>query len=118
MSNNSIPPIDRTLSSATTPGLCGPGSNGNEEVLHIIQTSGTEVSQLDCLVSDQDTRLAGGSYPSANMQSVYSTSPSADWAPWNFVIVHKVLVLRIATLSYNHYTKMIIIGHLKLHERT
>ncbi len=30
--------IDRTLSSATTPGDSGPGSNGNEGVLHIPQS--------------------------------------------------------------------------------
>ena len=28
-------PIDRTLIGATTPGYNGPGSDGNEEVLHI-----------------------------------------------------------------------------------
>ena len=38
MSNSSIWPIDRTLSSATTQGLRGPGSNGNEGVLRIPQT--------------------------------------------------------------------------------
>ena len=31
-------PIDRTLSSATNPGQSGPGSDGNEGVLHIPQT--------------------------------------------------------------------------------
>ena len=31
----SVWPIDRTQSGATTPGQSGPGSNGNEEVLHI-----------------------------------------------------------------------------------
>ena len=32
---SSIWPIDRTLSGATTPGQSGPGSDGNEGVLHI-----------------------------------------------------------------------------------
>ena len=41
MSNSSILPIDKTLSSATTSGQSGPGSNGNEEVLHIPQSSRT-----------------------------------------------------------------------------
>ena len=35
MSNSSIWPIDRTLSSATTPDKSEPGSDGNEGVLHI-----------------------------------------------------------------------------------
>ena len=33
MSNTSIEPIDRTLSSATTSGQCESGSDGNEGVL-------------------------------------------------------------------------------------
>ena len=39
MSNSSIWPIDRTLSGATTPGQSWPGSNGNEGVLRIPQSS-------------------------------------------------------------------------------
>ena len=35
MSNSSIWYIDRILSGATTPGQSGPGSDGNEGVLHI-----------------------------------------------------------------------------------
>ena len=35
MSNSSVWPIDRTLSSATTTGQSGPGSNSNEGVLCI-----------------------------------------------------------------------------------
>ena len=49
---SSIWPIDRTLSGATTPGQSGPGSNGNEGVLHIPQCSSiTGASPSDCLVS-------------------------------------------------------------------
>ena len=48
----SIWPIDMTRSGATTPGQSEPGSDGNEEVLHIPQISSiTEVSAWDCLVS-------------------------------------------------------------------
>ena len=36
---NSIRPIDRALSRATTPGQSGPGSDSNEEVLRIPQSS-------------------------------------------------------------------------------
>ena len=60
-------PIDRTLSGATTPGQSGPGSDGNEGVLRIPQSSSiTEASPSDYLVS----------YP---RQSVYWAVP-ADWA--------------------------------------
>ena len=46
-----IYPIERVLSSATTPGQSGPGSNGNEGMLHISQSpSITETSPSDCLV--------------------------------------------------------------------
>ena len=68
------------VSGATTPSQSGPGSDGNEGVLHIPQSSNiTGISPSDCLVSYQDTRWGGGSYPSAEKQSVYSTAP-ADWA--------------------------------------
>ena len=36
--------MDEILTGTTTLGLSGPGSNGNEGVLHIPQTSKTEVS--------------------------------------------------------------------------
>ena len=52
MQFNSIQPIDRALSGATIPGQSGPGSYGNEGVLHIPQSpSITETSPSDCLVS-------------------------------------------------------------------
>ena len=51
----------------------GPGSSGNEEVLHISQGPGiTGTSLSDCL----SKTLIGGSYPSAEVQSVYSTAPA------------------------------------------
>ena len=51
MSNSSIWPIDRTLLGATTLGHCGPGSDGNEGVLNIPQSSCiTGASPSDCLV--------------------------------------------------------------------
>ena len=45
----SIWPIDRTLSGTATSGHSGPGSNGNEEVLHITQNSRTKASQSDAV---------------------------------------------------------------------
>ena len=71
---SSIQPIDRVLSGATTPGQSGPESNGNEEVLHIPQSpSITGTLPSDCLVSYPEHSLWGGSYASAEVQSVYST---------------------------------------------
>ena len=55
-------------------------SDGNEEVLHISQISSINgTSPSDCLVSyPRHLFGGGGSYLSAEMQSVYSTVP-ADW---------------------------------------
>ena len=67
MSNSSICPLDRTLLSATTLGQSRPGSNGNEGVLCIPQSSRiTKALPLDGLVS-----YIGHS-------SLYSTAP-ANW---------------------------------------
>ena len=75
--------IDKTLSSATTPGRSGPRSNVDEGVLHISQSSSiTGTSPLDCLVSYLGHSLWWwwwGAYLSAKKQLVYSTAP-ADWA--------------------------------------
>ena len=66
-------------SGATSPDQSGPGSDGNKGVLHIPQSSSiTGTSPSDCLVS-LPGHLLGGSYPSAEVQLVYSTAP-ADWA--------------------------------------
>ena len=78
---SSIWPIDRTLSGATTPGQSGPGGDDSEGVLRISQScriTGTSLS--DCLMSYLGH--VGESYPSAEMQSVYSSAP-ADWAITN-----------------------------------
>ena len=62
------------LSGATIPDQSGPGSNGNEAVLCILQSSIiTGILLSDCLVSDPGYSL-GMSYPSAEVQSVYSTN--------------------------------------------
>ena len=59
MQFSSIQPIDRTLSGATNPDQSGSGSNGNEGVLYIPQSSSiTRTSSSDCLVSYQDTHSA------------------------------------------------------------
>ena len=54
-------PIDRALSDATIPGHTGPGSNGNEGVLCIPQSSSiTGTSPSDCLVSYPGNLLGWG----------------------------------------------------------
>ena len=75
---SSIWTIARILSGATTAGQSGPESDENEVVLCIARSSGiTGASPSDCLVSHPGHPLEG-SYPSAEMQSVYSTVPT-DW---------------------------------------
>ena len=67
--------MDRALLGTTIPGQSGPWSNGNEGVLSIPQSSSiTGTSPSDCLVSYPGYLLGRGSYPSAEMQSVYSTA--------------------------------------------
>ena len=52
MSNSSIEPIDWILSGAISPGQSRPGSDGNDGVLRIPQTSSiTRASPSDSLVS-------------------------------------------------------------------
>ena len=69
-----------SLLGATTPGQSGPGSNGNEGVLHTPQTSSiTGTSPSDMTPSVISRTLVGGSYLSVKKRSVYSTAP-ADWA--------------------------------------
>ena len=61
---SSIWPIDNALSGATTLGQSGPGGDGNEGVLRILQSSsiiGTLSS--DCLVSYPGHSLGGGVLP-------------------------------------------------------
>ena len=81
-----IKPIDRALSSANTPGQSGPGSDSGEEVLCIFQSSiVTEILPSDCLVSyPGHLSVVVGSYPSAEVQSVYSTA-AAKWAIYIYI---------------------------------
>ena len=79
MQFSSIWPIYRARSGATIPGQSESGSDGNEGVLRIAQNSSiTGTSPSDCLESYLGYSL-GKSYPSVEVQSVYSTDP-ADWA--------------------------------------
>ena len=77
MSNNCIWPIDRALSGVTTPDQSGPESNGNEGALHIPQSSSNTWTKSDCLFLYPGHSF-GESYPSAEMQTMYSAVP-ANW---------------------------------------
>ena len=56
MQFSSILPIDRALSGVPIPGQSGPGIDGNEGVLCILQSSSiTGTPPSDCLVSYQDS---------------------------------------------------------------
>ncbi len=66
------------LSGATTPGQSGPGSNGNEGVLRIPQSSNTAgTSPSDCLVSYPGHSLGGGLTP---LQNFSQCILQPDWA--------------------------------------
>ena len=73
MSRSSIWPIDRTLSSATTPGQSRPRGNCHKKLLHILHSSNTGGLPSDCLVS-----YLRYLYPSAEIQMVYSQT-LANW---------------------------------------
>ena len=80
---SSIRPIDRILLGATTPGQSGPGSDGNEGVFRIPQSSSiTGTSPSDCLVSYPGFQLGVLSLCSDPVGVVYSPLPPtmADWA--------------------------------------
>ena len=67
-----------------------PGSDGNEGVLCIPQSSSiTGTSPSDCLVSYPGHSLGGGYYPSAEKQLVYSAAP-ADWAMGNWNVFNQL----------------------------
>ena len=75
---SSIWPIDWTLSHATTLGQSGPGSDGNEGVLHISHSfSITRVSPSDCLVSYSGD-LFGGGLTSLQKSSRYIQQPRSN----------------------------------------
>ena len=73
-------PLIGPYQAGTIQGQSEPGSNGNEGVLRIPQSSiiaGT--SPIDCLVSYPGQSLRGGSYLFAVAESAYSTAAD-DWA--------------------------------------
>ena len=82
MSDSSIWTIDRILSDATTSGKSGPGSDGSEGLLHIIQSSSmTGPSSSYSLMSYPGQSLKGF-YFSAEIHSLYSAAPDDCVEAW------------------------------------
>ena len=112
MSNSSIWPIDRTLSDATTPKQSGPASDGNKGVFRIPQSSSiTKASPLDCLVS-YPGRSFGKSYPSAEMQSVYSEAKSLKYLYVRIVLGDKKVTPCFKSLIIGFLTIVSKVGDL------
>ena len=90
---SSIWPIHWTLTGITTPGQSGYGSNGNEEVLHITQSSSRKVSLADSSESYPGHMLGGSLRLCRDAVNVIN---STRWLGWNFVLFNK----------FNNYYKM------------
>ena len=73
---SSVRPIDRTLSGATIPGLSGLGSDGDKEILRIPQNSSITIAAPSNRSVSYPRHSLRQSYPSAEMQLVYSTAPA------------------------------------------
>ena len=85
-------PFIGPISGATTLSHSGPGSDANEGVLSILQTSPS-----DCLLSKSGHSL-GGTYLTAEKQSVYSTVVLADWTKFSISLIVK----NISISYYSH----------------
>ena len=83
---SSIWRIDRTLSGATTLGQSGPGSNGNEKILHIPQSSSISRTSSHCLESYPGHSLRWGLYSAVENKSLGSFLTCNKWySPTIFV---------------------------------
>ena len=68
-------------SGATTPGQSGPGSNGNEGVFRILESSSiTGTSPSDCLVSYPGHSLGGVLPLYGGAVGLFYSIPGANWA--------------------------------------
>ena len=99
---SSIWPVDRTLSDAITPGERGSRSNGNEEVLRILQISKARASPSDCL-GLYPGHLLGVVLPLAEMKSVRSNAP-ANWAGYLLDEVTYRRFHHLADLDKTHWS--------------
>ena len=81
----------------------GPGSDGYKRVLHIPQCFGIIIaSPLNCLISYPGHLFGWRSYPSAEIQSVYSIAPAA-WAVFLFDISVYVFTKHFTQAGFSVY---------------
>ena len=107
---SSIQPKDWALSGATIPGQNGPGSDGNEGVLCIPQSSSiTGTLQSDSLVLYPGHSLVG-CYPSAEVQSVYPSRQGNqirriifDWSSKETPTFSRVVYLNIEYIRLSSF---------------
>ena len=101
MSNSSIWLLDKTLSGATTLGQSRPGSEGNEGVLHISQSSWAGALSSDCLMS----------YPGHSLEEFYSSTGCSQYSTvpvdcWLVVLFYGVSTLfRSFNAKLSHFDK-------------
>ena len=110
MQFTSIWTINRTLLGVTTLGLGGPGSNGNEEVLCILQSlSITGTSPSDCLVSYPGHSFGWGLTPLQRCsQCILQSQPTGQIFTWiyththtyNCIYIHVDMYIYIYTYIY------------------
>ena len=92
MSKSSIWLIDRSLSGATTPGQSGPGSNSNEGILCISESSSfTGATQSDCLVSYTRHSLGRGCLPPLQRCSISRLGNTSRVSKKNFYMQYQIL---------------------------
>ena len=100
MSNSSVWPIDRTLSGATILSQSGLGSNGNERVLCIFQSSSiTGASPSNRLMSYQGHSLKWGLPLCRDAVGVFYSPNQLGWySDWNMIVT--TIKMRILVWIY------------------
>ena len=105
MSNSFDWPIDRTLSGATTLGQSGPGSNGIEGVLSVLQSSSiTGASPSDYLISYARHLLREGVLPPLQRCSrcILELLPTGLYVLWFQVFLLNSYNLNTYSIKYSH----------------
>ena len=108
--------MDRTLSGATTPGQSGPGSDGNEGVLSIPQSSKTGASPSDCLVP-YPGQLSGWCRNPLLRYSRCILQPQStgvcSHAIYIYIYIYNAMEFRLRPLSFmEFFYKTTIIRHM------
>ena len=118
MSNCSIWSIDRTISGATTMAECGPGSNGNEEVLHITQSSTTGDSPSNYLMSYLGLSFRRGIFSLFKGANSVFCSPPPQPTGQIKDLLGKIIAFVIIRLQTYWFTYVLIILLRLNHEMT